>query len=76
MNTESNLDMTRDTTLTESAGHPSPEPGSKRRRAARRRTPIPPRPATNKDRADGTSSFKVPIGDSGEVFESVWYFGA
>jgi hypothetical protein len=75
MNTETNPDMTRDTTLTEPAECPSDEPGPKRKRTVRRKNARAPRSAANTKRTDSQTGFKVPVGDSGEIVQSAWHFG-
>lgn len=51
------------------------ESNPKRKRTARRKNPTPTYPATDRNRAAGSQGFKVPMGNSGESFESVWFFG-
>ena len=75
MNTETNPDMTRDTTLTEPAEQPSAESSPKRKRTVRRKNARAPRSAAKSKQIENAGGFKVPIGDSGEVFESAWHFG-
>lgn len=65
MTTETHTDTTIETTLTASSGQ---TPVRKRKRTARHRNAA--ATQTAQDRG-----FKVPIGDSGEVVESAWYFG-
>jgi hypothetical protein len=75
MNTETNPDVTQDTTLIETDEQPSAESSPKRKRTMRRKKTGQARSATNAKQTESTAGFNVPIGDSGEVVRSAWHFG-
>ena len=75
MSTQTTCEAPQDTTLTASVNAAPAQSTPKRKRAPRRKNADATRTVSTQKKAGSARGFNVPIGDSGEVFQSVWQFG-